>query len=87
MGVTTAIIAQMPCLVPVVKAVVGSIPGGVGLLVLLDRNIHPKKFPLVISIVRDKNSGEIFFDIFGNRNHGLNLRYAFPLPTGLTMRL
>jgi hypothetical protein len=42
MCVTTTIIAQMPCLVPVVKAVVGSIPGGVGFLVLLAQGGGPE---------------------------------------------
>jgi hypothetical protein len=40
MVVTT--IAQMPCLVPVVKAVVGSIPGGVGFLVLFAQGGDPE---------------------------------------------
>jgi hypothetical protein len=33
--VNTAVIAQMSCLIPVVKVAVGSIPDGVGFLVLL----------------------------------------------------
>jgi hypothetical protein len=40
--VTTTIVAQMPCLVPVVKAVVGSIPGGVGFLVVLAQGGGPE---------------------------------------------
>jgi hypothetical protein len=38
---TAIIVAQMPCLVPVVKAVVGSIPGGVWFLVLLAQGGGP----------------------------------------------
>jgi hypothetical protein len=39
---TTTIVAQMPCLVPVVNAVVGSIPGGVGFLVILAQGGGPE---------------------------------------------
>jgi hypothetical protein len=39
---TIAILAQMPCLVLVVKAVVGSIPGSAGFLVLLAQGGGPK---------------------------------------------
>ena len=40
--VTITILAQMPFPVPVVKVVVGSIPGSVGFLVLLAQGGGPK---------------------------------------------
>ena len=40
--VAITILAQMPCPIPVVKVVVGSIPGSAGFLVLLAQGGGPK---------------------------------------------